>query len=109
MDSITLVKSAIADLQTLLKKLEDRVVENPPKVIKKQSKEIVRHTPESFKEYGRKISDDEGWANGCRFPRKSWPLTADGKEYAKLQDLARDLRIDVEKGTLGSEIYLFFD
>ena len=108
MDSITLVKSAIADLQTLLKKLEDGVVDTPPKIIKKD-KTVTRHTPESFKEYGRKVSDDEGWANGCRFPRKSWPLTEDGKEYKKLQDLAHDLRIDVEKGTLGSEIYLFFD
>ena len=101
MDSVTVLKSAISDLQALLKKLED--VKGTPKV----TKPVERHTVESFIEYGKKVSDKEGWANGCRFPRKSWPLK-DGKEYSKLQALATDLKIDCEKGTLGSEIYLFF-
>ena len=106
MNSITILKAVIADLQAHLKTLEDALPSNPPKVLKKEKKE--RHTVESFMEYGKKVSDKEGWANGCRFPRKSWPLDRDGKEYPKLQALAKDLNMNCETGTLGTEIYLFF-
>ena len=104
MDSIAILKSAIVELQELLAKLEAALPANPPTILKKSN----RHSPESFLAYGKKVSDDEGWANGCRFPRKSWPVKEDGKEYAKLQDLAAALKCECEKGTTGSEIYIHF-
>jgi hypothetical protein len=104
MDSVAIVKSVILELQELLVKLESALPSNPPTILKKPE----RHSPDSFLAYGKKVADDEGWANGCRFPRKSWPLREDGKEYGKLQDLAAALKCKYEKGTLGSEIYLHF-
>ena len=97
--SITLLKSAIKDLETLLRELELAMPTAKPAQ--------ARHSTVTFLEYGKTVADKEGWANGCRFARKTWPLKEDGTEYAKLQDLAGALGCRCEKGTTGSEIYLY--
>ena len=107
--SIAVLKSTIAELQALVHTFESTpTVASRPSIVKKPAQVMVRHSAKSFLDHGKKVADDEGWANGCRFPRKSWPLKEDGKEYAKLQDLAAALQCECEKGTNGSEIYLHF-
>ena len=110
MDSINVLKSTIVMLEAVLLKMEMAAAAPMATTVtkKKLEKSETRHTSESFLEYGKKVCDDENWANGCRFPRKSWPLKADGTEYPKLQNLAAALNLECEKGTIGSEIYLHF-
>ena len=101
-NNIAILKAVIADLQGLLYRLEN------PRGGVKPLEDINRHSHESFLAHGKIVSDKDGWAMGCKFPRKTWPLKADGTEYAKLQDLAAALDCECEKGTKGPEIYLCF-